>query len=318
MAPGSRSWPCASRHRRPRRSPSSTSPPARPRIVAGADSMDVGRALAAGRLAALRLGCRRLVPGRPADRRRPRPDRADRRESASTASRAAASATRRSRRPTAAGSSTSRSTTGSRTCVVGELGAGAAPKRGRGRPPKTPRTVAAAAARPAAGSTRGTASGGPSAGWPTAPGSRRSARARRHPQDLWLLPVPGVAPADARPRQVTDSLPAVLRRGPRAGPRRRPPSGSPCTARDGLRIEGTLWRPSRRPASAAARGSRRSSTRTAARLARRSASFIAVQAAARGRGVRGPRRRLPRLDRLRPGVPPWPTTASGATPTSTT
>ena len=62
------------------------------------------------------------------------------------------------------------------------------------------------------------------------------------PQDLWLLPVPNVAPAGATPRQLTDSLPAVLRPvvgtgGPLPGER------IAFVARDGLRIEGTLWRP---------------------------------------------------------------------------
>ena len=59
--------------------------------------------------------------------------------------------------------------------LVGELAGSAPPKRGRGRPPKTPRVVKAAAS--GAGSTRGTASGGWSAGWPTAPGWPRSGSA---------------------------------------------------------------------------------------------------------------------------------------------
>ena len=61
------------------------------------------------------------------------------------------------------------------------------------------------------------------------------------PQDLWLLPVPGMAPDGARPRQVTASLPAVL-----APAVARFPAGErvTITARDGLRVEGTLWRPS--------------------------------------------------------------------------
>ena len=42
--------------------------------------------------------------------------------------------------------------------------------------------------------------------WIAAVGERDSA-----PQDLWLLPVPGVAPDGSRPRQVTDSMPTVLR-----------------------------------------------------------------------------------------------------------
>ena len=60
------------------------------------------------------------------------------------------------------------------------------------------------------------------------------------PQDLWLLPVPGVAPDGARPRQLTTSLPAVL--SPAVA---RFPAGErvAISARDGLRVEGTLWRP---------------------------------------------------------------------------
>jgi dipeptidyl aminopeptidase/acylaminoacyl peptidase len=60
------------------------------------------------------------------------------------------------------------------------------------------------------------------------------------PQDLWLLPVPGLAPDGARPRQLTASLPAVL-----APAIARFPAGERVTfaARDGLRLEGTLWRP---------------------------------------------------------------------------
>ena len=51
---------------------------------------------------------------------------------------------RRSRRRMAAASSTSRSTTASRTSASASWPASTAPKRGRGRPPKTPRTVSAA------------------------------------------------------------------------------------------------------------------------------------------------------------------------------
>jgi dipeptidyl aminopeptidase/acylaminoacyl peptidase len=62
------------------------------------------------------------------------------------------------------------------------------------------------------------------------------------PQDLWLLPAPGVAPEGARPRQVTDSRPAVLAAALAPG---RVPAGERVVikARDGLRVEGTLWRP---------------------------------------------------------------------------
>jgi dipeptidyl aminopeptidase/acylaminoacyl peptidase len=124
--------------------------------------------------------------------------------------------------------------------VVGELEGAAPPKRGRGRPPKTPRTVSAAAAgrriNPWDGVWR-------SVGWVT-DGAWIAAIGEREmsPQDLWLLPVPGVAPDDARPRQITDSMPAVLRAA-------MTPSRIATTervgvrARDGLRVEANLWRP---------------------------------------------------------------------------
>jgi len=60
----------------------------------------------------------------------------------------------------------------------------------------------------------------------------------RHPQDIWLLPLPGVADASSRARPLTDSLPAVLRHHPWLEPER-----VRFTARDGLPIEATLWRP---------------------------------------------------------------------------
>jgi dipeptidyl aminopeptidase/acylaminoacyl peptidase len=70
---------------------------------------------------------------------------------------------------------------------------------------------------------------------------------------LWLLPVPGVAPGDARPRQITDSLPAVLRPVLATG-RAAAPERIAVTARDGFRIEGTLWRP---PGATGKRGGQR-------------------------------------------------------------
>jgi dipeptidyl aminopeptidase/acylaminoacyl peptidase len=125
--------------------------------------------------------------------------------------------------------------------LVGELGPGAAPKRGRGRPPRTPRTVSAAGAghriNPWDGVWR-SVGWLPDGAWIAAIGENES-----HPQDLWLLPVPGVGPSDAKPRQVTDSLPAVLRPALVAG-RIAAPERISLTARDGLTIEGTLWRPS--------------------------------------------------------------------------
>jgi dipeptidyl aminopeptidase/acylaminoacyl peptidase len=58
------------------------------------------------------------------------------------------------------------------------------------------------------------------------------------PQDLWLLPVPGLAAPTARPRQVSDSRPRSL-------PVHRfvPSERVSFSARDGLPIAGTLWRP---------------------------------------------------------------------------
>jgi dipeptidyl aminopeptidase/acylaminoacyl peptidase len=124
--------------------------------------------------------------------------------------------------------------------VVRGLGAGPPPKRGRGRPPKTPRTVAATTSAERISPWDGVwrAIGWlPDGAWVAAIGESET-----RPQDLWLLPVPGVAPDGARPRQVTDSRPAVLASTLAPG---RVPTGERVVlaARDGLRIEGTLWRP---------------------------------------------------------------------------
>jgi dipeptidyl aminopeptidase/acylaminoacyl peptidase len=135
--------------------------------------------------------------------------------------------------------------------VVGETAIGVAPKRGRGRPPKMPRTVDAAAAgrriNPWEGVWR-------SVGW-LADGAWIAAigESESRPQDLWLLPVPDVAPPDARPRQVTDSLPAVLRHALAPG-RGSQSERYAITARDGLRFEGNLHRPT---AATGKRGGRR-------------------------------------------------------------
>ena len=125
--------------------------------------------------------------------------------------------------------------------IVRGLGETAQPRRGRGRPPKTPRTVAAATKAERISPWDGVwrAVGWlPDGAWVAAIGESET-----RPQDLWLLPVPGVAPDGARPRQVTDSRPAVLASSLTAG---RVPAGERIAikARDGLRIEGTLWRPS--------------------------------------------------------------------------
>ncbi len=126
--------------------------------------------------------------------------------------------------------------------VIGELAGTTPPKRGRGRPPKTPRVRSAVSSgsriNPWDGVWRSVGWLADGA-WVVAVGERDTA-----PQDLWLLPVPGVAPDGARPRQVTDSMPAVLKAALAPG---RVPAAErvAVTARDGLRIEGTLWRPLR-------------------------------------------------------------------------
>jgi dipeptidyl aminopeptidase/acylaminoacyl peptidase len=124
--------------------------------------------------------------------------------------------------------------------LVGVLEATQPPKRGRGRPPKTPRTVSAVATGSRINPWDGVWK---SVGW-LADGAWIAAVGERvtSPPDLWLLPVPGVAPDDARPRQVTESMPAVLRGA--LSPARVPAADRIVVkARDGLHIEGTLWRP---------------------------------------------------------------------------
>jgi dipeptidyl aminopeptidase/acylaminoacyl peptidase len=124
--------------------------------------------------------------------------------------------------------------------LVGEMAARTAPKRGRGRPPKVPRTVSAATAGERINPWDGVwkaVGWTPDGAWVAATGEREIS-----PADLWLLPVPGVAPDDARPRQVTESLPVALRDA--LSPSRIPKAERVMiTARDGLRVEGTLWRP---------------------------------------------------------------------------
>lgn len=135
--------------------------------------------------------------------------------------------------------------------MVRDLGGGTPPKRGRGRLPKAPRTVSAATI-----PTRVTPWEGvwraigwlPDGAWVAAIGESET-----RPQDLWLLPVPGVAPEGSRPRQVTDSQPAVLAAALRAGGVRASERVT-VAARDGLRLEGTLSRPA---AATGKRGGRR-------------------------------------------------------------
>jgi dipeptidyl aminopeptidase/acylaminoacyl peptidase len=117
------------------------------------------------------------------------------------------------------------------------------PKRGRGRPPKTPRAVVAAGEGAPA-----TISPWPgvwhAVGWlPDGAWFAAIGESETRPQDLWLLPVPGVAPDGARPRQVTESRPAALATAMAAG-RVAVSERVVIKARDGLRLEGSLWRPS--------------------------------------------------------------------------
>ena len=124
--------------------------------------------------------------------------------------------------------------------VVAPIAGAGQVRRGRGRPPKNPPAVVAAAEGHRINPTTGVWR---SVGWLT-DGAWLAAigESETTPQDLWLLPVPGVAPAHARPRQVTNSLPAVVATALVAG---RATAGEriAVTARDGLRVEGTLWRP---------------------------------------------------------------------------
>ena len=140
---------------------------------------------------------------------------------------------------------------GCQDLVVTGTAAGDPPKRGRGRPPKAPRTVAVAATGQRIDPWDGVwrAVGWLADGaWVAALGEGES-----RPQDLWLLPVPGLAPDGAKPRQVTDSLPVVLRAALAPG-RVAATERFAVQARDGLRIEGTLHKPA---AASGKRGGRR-------------------------------------------------------------
>jgi dipeptidyl aminopeptidase/acylaminoacyl peptidase len=135
--------------------------------------------------------------------------------------------------------------------VVTPISGGGPVKRGRGRPPKNPPPVVAAGAgqlvNPWPGVWR--ASGWTADGaWVAAIGESES-----RPQDLWLLPVPGVAPAGSRARQITNSMPAVMAAA-FAPDRTIGGERIAFKARDGKRIEGTLWRPA---GATGKRGSRR-------------------------------------------------------------
>jgi len=135
--------------------------------------------------------------------------------------------------------------------VVTPIGGSTPVKRGRGRPPKNPPPDVAPGAgkivNPWPGVWR-------AAGW-TSDGAWLAAigESEARPQDLWLLPVPGVAPEGSRARQITNSMPAVLAAA-FAPDRTIGGERIAFKARDGKRIEGTLWRPT---AATGKRGSRR-------------------------------------------------------------
>jgi dipeptidyl aminopeptidase/acylaminoacyl peptidase len=76
-------------------------------------------------------------------------------------------------------------------------------------------------------------------GWlPDSSGVVAIGRNDRMPDDLWLLPVPEEAAAGVRPRQLTNSMPMVVDTAHFSSGRR-----IAFDARDGLRIEGTLYLP---------------------------------------------------------------------------
>lgn len=124
--------------------------------------------------------------------------------------------------------------------LVAPMSAGRLPKRPRGRPSKTPRIVPAAgtgvAIQPWPGVWRAVG-WTPDGAWVVALGESEA-----RPQDLWLLPVPGVAAGAARPRQLTESMPLGL--APTFGPEVvAAPEPVSIEARDGRRIPALLWRP---------------------------------------------------------------------------
>jgi dipeptidyl aminopeptidase/acylaminoacyl peptidase len=123
--------------------------------------------------------------------------------------------------------------------LVGPLGPVAPRKRGPGRPPKHPRPLAAAVAGTIVSPWRGVWR---AVGWlPDSTAVLAVGENEGEPQDLWILPVPGVASERARPIRVTDSLPVVLR--PALGPNVVPGERLRLVARDGLSLGATLWRP---------------------------------------------------------------------------
>ncbi len=122
--------------------------------------------------------------------------------------------------------------------VVAPLAPATPVKRGRGRPPKNPRPVAATEGR--------TISPWPGvwriAGWlPDGDAIIAVGENEGEPADLWLLPVEPDATGRARPRRITRSLPSIL--APSLGSNVVAGERVTIKARDGLRVEGTLWRP---------------------------------------------------------------------------
>ena len=157
-------------------------------------------------------------------------------------------------------------------------------------------------ARPS-GSRPGTASGGPSAGCRTGRGSRPSARARPGRRTCGCCPSRASRPREPGRARSPTPAPPSWRRPSHPG---RVPAGERIAikARDGLRVEGTLWRPS---GATGKRGGKRVPTIIyphGGPTWQAYRSLPAVQAAAGARGLRVPRRRLPRLHRLRARVPP--------------
>jgi len=132
---------------------------------------------------------------------------------------------------------------------VSPMAAAAPPKRRRGRPPK----------HPVGGETTGVGASvriDPIDGvwlavaWiPDGSGILAIGESTREPSDLWILPVPGPDGTPARrPRRLTRSRPAALEVSGFVEPERRT-----ITARDGLAIPVTLWRP---PSATGRRGGR--------------------------------------------------------------
>jgi dipeptidyl aminopeptidase/acylaminoacyl peptidase len=124
--------------------------------------------------------------------------------------------------------------------VVAPIAGDGPVKRGRGRPPKNPPPTVAAGrgvvTNPWPGVWR-------SVGFTPDGGSLVAiGESQDRPQDVWILPVGAGSSARARPRQVTNSRPEVLAA---AFAPERTVQGQRISfkARDGLRIEGTLWRP---------------------------------------------------------------------------